>query len=153
MFHLCKNCNYSGHPSPHIRISNTLCSFSPLTRLKMLIGGGEPYEDLNVWKSKPLTCKHDDLLISIHWSWIVTFFHKLFIYSTCLRKINFVGKNLLVIKRRNLRMRQCVYAKTVETHGRYKRKKERHSQEVSQGVPFLQLYYIENKFLLFLWGI
>ena len=33
-------CNYSGRPSPHIRISNTSCSFSPLTRLKMLICGG-----------------------------------------------------------------------------------------------------------------
>ena len=34
--------NYSGHPSPYIRISNTSCSFSPLTRLKMLIWGGSP---------------------------------------------------------------------------------------------------------------
>ena len=33
----------TGHPSPHIRISNTSCFFSPLTRLKMLIWGGEPY--------------------------------------------------------------------------------------------------------------
>ena len=35
--------NYSGSPLPHIRISNTSCSFPPLTRLKMLIWGGEPY--------------------------------------------------------------------------------------------------------------
>ena len=34
--------NYSG-PRPYIRILNTLCSFPPLTRLKMLIWGGEPY--------------------------------------------------------------------------------------------------------------
>jgi len=34
--------NYSG-PRPYIRILNTSCSFPPLTRLKMLIWGGEPY--------------------------------------------------------------------------------------------------------------
>ena len=33
----------------------------------MLICGGGALLGSNVWKSKSLTCKHDDSLISIHW--------------------------------------------------------------------------------------
>ena len=36
--------------SPNIRISNTLCSFPPFTRLNMIILGGESYSDTYMYK-------------------------------------------------------------------------------------------------------
>ena len=56
--------NYSGPPS-HIRISNTSCSFSPLTWLKMLICGGGALLGFFAWKAMSFTCKHDDSLLSM----------------------------------------------------------------------------------------
>ena len=51
-------------PLPHIRISNTSCSFLPFSKAKNAhMGRGSPIR-INVWKSKSLTCKHDDSLIS-----------------------------------------------------------------------------------------
>ena len=51
-------------PLPHIRISNTSCSFLAFSKAKNAhMGRGSPIR-INVWKSKSLTCKHDDSLIS-----------------------------------------------------------------------------------------
>ena len=51
-------------PFPHIRISNTSCSFLAFSKAKNAhMGRGSPIR-INVWKSKSLTCKHDDSLIS-----------------------------------------------------------------------------------------
>ena len=51
-------------PLPHIRISNTSCSFLAFSKAKNAhMGRGSPIR-INVWESKFLTCKHDDSLIS-----------------------------------------------------------------------------------------
>ena len=51
-------------PLLHIRISNTSCSFLAFSKAKNAhMGRGSPIR-INVWKSKSLTCKHDDSLIS-----------------------------------------------------------------------------------------
>ena len=51
-------------PLPHIRISNTSCSFLAFSKGKNAhMGRGSPIR-INVWKLKSLTCKHDDSLIS-----------------------------------------------------------------------------------------
>ena len=51
-------------PLPHIRISNTSCSFLAFSKAKNAhMVRGSPIR-INVWESKSLTCKHDDSLIS-----------------------------------------------------------------------------------------